>query len=193
MTRVFITLGSNINPEYNMQELPSARCRLLAVSPVYETAPVGKTDQPNFLNAAALIETDLTAAELKTQVLQVIERELGRVRSEDKNAPRTIDLDIALFGDQGLDVGPRHIPDPDIFKYPHIAVPPTPTNEIWPRNSVTLRPARLYKRLPRACPEQGRRACQPGGWCVVLSLSKGVVSTLCPGPKHLQIRKGKRK
>jgi 7,8-dihydro-6-hydroxymethylpterin-pyrophosphokinase len=45
------------------------------------------------------------------------------VRSEDKNAPRTIDLDIALFGQQVLDVGPRHIPDPDIYKYPHIAVP----------------------------------------------------------------------
>jgi 2-amino-4-hydroxy-6-hydroxymethyldihydropteridine diphosphokinase len=129
MTRAFIALGSNINPEYNMREAvqrlaePSARCRLLAVSPVYETAPVGKTDQPNFLNAAALIETDLTAAELKTQVLQIIERELGRVRTEDKNAPRTIDLDIALFDDQVLDVGSRHIPDPDISKYPHIAVP----------------------------------------------------------------------
>jgi 2-amino-4-hydroxy-6-hydroxymethyldihydropteridine diphosphokinase len=98
---------------------PSARCRLLAVSPVYETAPVGKTDQPNFLNAAALIETDLTAAELKTQVLQVIEQELGRVRSEDKNAPRTIDLGIALFGEQSLDVGPRHIPEPEIFSNTH--------------------------------------------------------------------------
>ena len=130
MTRVFIALGSNINPEYNMREAVqrlASRCRLLAVSPVYETAPVGKTDQPNFLNAAALIETDLTAAELKTQVLQVIEQELGRgatgARTEDKNAPRTIDLDIALFGEQVLDVGSRHIPDPEIFKYPHIAVP----------------------------------------------------------------------
>ena len=126
MNRVFIALGSNINSEYNMREAVrrlSLRCRLLAVSPVYETAPVGKTDQPNFLNAAVLIETDLTAAELKTQVLQAIEQKLGRVRTEDKNAPRTIDLDIALFGDQVLDAGPRHIPDPDISKYPHIAVP----------------------------------------------------------------------
>jgi 2-amino-4-hydroxy-6-hydroxymethyldihydropteridine diphosphokinase len=126
MERVFIALGSNINSEYNLREAVrrlSLRCRLLAISPVYETAPVGKTDQPHFLNAAALIETGLTAAELKTQVLQVIEQELGRVRTGDKNAPRTIDLDIALFGDQVLDVGPRHIPDPDISTYPHIAVP----------------------------------------------------------------------
>ena len=126
MTRVFIALGSNIEPEYNMREAVrrlSLRCGLLAVSPVYETVPVGKTDQPNFLNAAALIETDLTAAELKAQVLQIIEQELGRVRTEDKNAPRTIDLDIALFDDQVLDLGQRHIPDPDILKYPHIALP----------------------------------------------------------------------
>jgi len=126
MTRVFIAMGSNINSEHNMREAVrrlSSRCQLLAVSPVYETAPVGKTDQPNFMNAAALIETDLSAAELKTHVLQVIEQELGRVRTADKNGPRTIDLDIALFGDQVLDVGPRHIPDPDIATYAHIAVP----------------------------------------------------------------------
>ena len=126
MKRVFIALGSNINSERNLREAVrrlSLHCRLLAVSPVYETAPVGKTDQPNFLNAAALIETDLTAAELKTNVLQVIEQELGRVRTEDKNAPRTIDLDISLFNEEVLDVEGRRIPDPDILRYPHIAVP----------------------------------------------------------------------
>ena len=126
MTRVLITLGSNINPEYNMCEAVrrlSLHCRLLAVSPVYETVPVGKTDQPNFLNAAALIETSLSATELKTRVLQVIEQELGRVRTHDKNAPRTIDLDIALFGDRVLDLGQRHVSDPDILRYPHVAVP----------------------------------------------------------------------
>jgi len=143
MTRVFIAVGSNINPEYNIREAVqrlASRCRVLAVSPVYETAPVGKTDQPNFLNAAALIETDLTAAELKTQVLQVIERELGRVRTEELNAPRTIDLDIALFGDQVLDVRSRHIPDPDISKYPHIAVPlaDLAPQQLHPETSQTL-------------------------------------------------------
>jgi len=126
MTRVFIALGSNINSEYNLREAVrrlSSRCQLLAVSPVYETPPVGQTNQPNFLNAAALVETDLTAAELKARVLQVIEQELGRVRTADKNGPRTIDLDIALFGDQILDVGSRHVPDPDIATYTHVAVP----------------------------------------------------------------------
>ena len=136
MNRVFISMGSNIDGERNLREAVrrlSSRCRLLAVSPVYETAPadrageVGRANQvgraDNFLNAAALIETDLTAAELKTTVLQDIEQELGRVRTEDKYAPRTIDLDISLFNDQVFDVGQRHIPDPEIAKYPHIAVP----------------------------------------------------------------------
>jgi 2-amino-4-hydroxy-6-hydroxymethyldihydropteridine diphosphokinase len=126
MSRVFVALGSNIDGERNLREAVrrlALYCRLLAVSPVYETAPIGTTDQPNFLNAAALIETDLTAAELKTQVLQRIEQELGRVRTADKNAARTIDLDIALFDDQVFQLGQRRIPDPDILKYAHVAVP----------------------------------------------------------------------
>jgi 2-amino-4-hydroxy-6-hydroxymethyldihydropteridine diphosphokinase len=126
VNRVFVALGSNINSEDNMREAVRRlawRCRLVAVSPVYETAPVGNNQQPNFLNGAALIETELTAAELKARVLRVIEQDMGRVRTEDKNTPRTIDLDIALFDDQVLDLGPRHVPDPDILRYPHIAVP----------------------------------------------------------------------
>lgn len=126
MTRVFIALGSNIDPERNLPEAVrrlAARCELLAVSPVYETAPVGKTDQPNFLNAAALIDTDRAAEVLKAQVLRAIEAELGRVRTEDKNAPRTIDLDIALYGDQVLDTGTLRVPDPDIRRHAHVAVP----------------------------------------------------------------------
>ncbi len=124
--RSFISMGSNIDSEANLREAVqrlAQYCTLLAVSSVYETAPVGKIDQPAFLNAAALIETPLTAAQLKTDVLEAIEQELGRVRTDDKNAPRTIDLDIALFDDQILDIGSRHIPDPDILKYPYVAVP----------------------------------------------------------------------
>ena len=123
--RVFVSLGSNIDSERNMHgavQRLAQHCAVLAVSPVYETAPVGKTDQASFLNAAVLIETSWTTAELK-EVLQAIEREMGRVRTEDKNAPRTIDLDISLFDDEISDLAGRHIPDPEIQRYPHIAVP----------------------------------------------------------------------
>jgi dihydroneopterin aldolase/2-amino-4-hydroxy-6-hydroxymethyldihydropteridine diphosphokinase len=124
--RAFISLGSNIEPEQNLREAVarlSSRCRLLAVSRVYETAPVGKTDQPNFLNAAAELETELEAAQLKEQVLKQIEQELGRVRTQNRNAPRTIDLDISLFNDQVLRVGRRHIPDPEILERAYLAWP----------------------------------------------------------------------
>jgi 2-amino-4-hydroxy-6-hydroxymethyldihydropteridine diphosphokinase len=126
VSHVVIALGSNIAPGANLREAVqrlAARVHLIAVSPVYETKPVGKTDQPNFLNAAALIETQRGAAELKDQVLSEIEQELGRTRTADKNAPRTIDLDITLYGDQVFDYGGRHIPDPDLLAYPHVAVP----------------------------------------------------------------------
>ena len=126
MNRVLISLGSNIEPENNLREAVrrlAMRCRLLAVSPVYETEPVGTTDQANFLNAAVLIETDLTPGELKMEVLRSIEDELGRHRTADKNAPRAIDLDISLYNEEVFELGNRHIPDPEISKYPHIAVP----------------------------------------------------------------------
>jgi len=126
MTCVFITLGSNIDSEANMRlavRKLAERCTLLAVSPVYETAPVGTVDQPNFLNAAALIETELPANALKWDVLRAIEAELGRVRKPDKNAPRTIDLDVALFGREVLEVNGGHIPDPDIGKHAHVTFP----------------------------------------------------------------------
>lgn len=124
--RAFITLGSNIDPAANLQAAVTMlreQVVVVAVSPVYRTAPVGKTDQPAFLNAAVLAETPLSAPGLKSLILQPIENALGRVRGADKNAPRTIDLDIALFNYDVLDLGTRRIPDPDLPMYAHIAVP----------------------------------------------------------------------
>ena len=126
MNRAYLSLGSNIEAEHNLVEAVlrlAERCRLVMASPVYETKPVGRTDQANFLNAAVLVETELEAAWLKREVLARIEDELGRVRSADKNAPRTIDLDISLWNEEILDLGSRHIPDPEIVRYPHIARP----------------------------------------------------------------------
>ena len=126
--RFLVTLGSNIDPVANLQaSVAQLRAHdavvVVAVSPVYETAPVGTVDQASFLNAAVLIETSLPPDALKSGVLQPIEHTLGRVRTEDKDAARTIDLDIALFNHEVLDLASRHIPDPDILKYPHVAVP----------------------------------------------------------------------
>jgi 2-amino-4-hydroxy-6-hydroxymethyldihydropteridine diphosphokinase len=121
----YLSLGSNIEPERNLaaavQRL-SQFGRVRAVSAVWETAPVGFRDQPNFLNVAVLLETALSAQALREQVIASIEEALGRVRAEDKNAPRTIDIDSMLFNRDVLQVGRRHIPDPEVLGRPFVAI-----------------------------------------------------------------------
>ena len=99
MHHIFIALGSNIDKEKSLPlaiRLLGEVCRITAISSIYETIPVGLLDQPNFFNAAVLIETELNAPQLKAGVLDTIERRLKRKRVADKNAPRTIDVDIVL-------------------------------------------------------------------------------------------------
>src|SRR5688572_15316221 len=72
-------------------------------SSAWETRAVG-SNGPNFLNACALFLTNLGAYDLKEQTIRQIEAELGRVRTADKNSPRTIDIDIALFDDSPLNL-----------------------------------------------------------------------------------------
>jgi len=122
----YLSLGSNIEPESNLAYALGLLARageLRAVSRVYETAPVGMADQPNFLNAAALLGTPLPAAELKRLELARIERELKRERTANQNARRTIDVDISLFNHDILTLGHRAIPDPAILTTAHVAVP----------------------------------------------------------------------
>ncbi len=131
MNQVVIALGSNIEKERNLPraiELLREMCEMTAVSPIYATEPVGLLNQPNFWNAAVLIQTELTASQIKQQIIGTIETKLKRVRQADKNAPRTIDADIVLFNDavfeyDGGDGRSRRIPDPDLSKFAHVAVP----------------------------------------------------------------------
>jgi 2-amino-4-hydroxy-6-hydroxymethyldihydropteridine diphosphokinase len=131
MNQAIIVLGSNIDKEKNLPDavrVLGRLCAVAAVSSVYETVPVGLTDQPNFFNAAVLIETELDALQLKEKILSRVERRLQRQRTADKNAPRTIDADIILFNDAIFDYGRageccHHIPDPDLLQYPHVTVP----------------------------------------------------------------------
>ena len=129
--QVVIALGSNIDKEVNLPKaihLLSEMCDVVAVASIYETVPVGLLEQPNFWNTAVILRSPLSAAEIKRKYLSEIERQLKRVRQADPNAPRTIDLDIVLFNDAVLDyVGEdgryRHIPEKDLLKFPHVAVP----------------------------------------------------------------------
>lgn len=88
----------------------AAQSSVLAVASVIETAPVGKVDQPAFLNTALLLRTTLEPLQL-LDVCQSIERSLGRDRSaQERWGPRTIDLDILLYGDQVLHLPGLHVP-----------------------------------------------------------------------------------
>ena len=101
--QAFIALGSNLeNPVVQLQyafgeleQLPETR--LLSRSSLYRSAPVGRLDQPDFINAVACIETRLAPLTL-LQALLAIEQRHGRIR-ESLNAPRTLDLDILLYDD----------------------------------------------------------------------------------------------
>ena len=126
MNRAYLSLGSSLDKERNLRagvELLAEHGRVLAVSSAYETAPIGNPDDPTFLNAALILETPLEPQALKETVLRAVEDRLGRQRTSDPNASRTFDADISLFNDEILDVGRRHIPDPEILLYAHIAVP----------------------------------------------------------------------
>jgi 2-amino-4-hydroxy-6-hydroxymethyldihydropteridine diphosphokinase len=124
--RVYLTLGSNVEPADN---LPAGLALLrphglAAVSGVYETAPIGTGDGRPFLNAAVLLVTDTSPEEFKVAVCRRIEAQLGRIRRpDDKFAPRTIDLDIALWDDIVRKVLGSPVPDPDIVRHLHVARP----------------------------------------------------------------------
>ncbi len=74
------------------------RLHVVGVSRVFETRPVGAPDAPMFLNAAVEVDCPLSPRELKFELLRPLERSLGRVRTADRNAPRTVDVDISIFG-----------------------------------------------------------------------------------------------
>jgi 2-amino-4-hydroxy-6-hydroxymethyldihydropteridine diphosphokinase len=123
--RAFISLGSNITPEKYLplaiQQLHSLG-EILGTSCVYQNPPVGRPEQADFLNAAALVETTLSAIEIRNH-LRKVEANLGRVRTEDKFAARTIDLDLCLLGDMILDRPEITLPDPDLLSRGHLAIP----------------------------------------------------------------------
>lgn len=112
-----LLLGSNIRPAVHLpQALEHLRRRLtvVACSSVWHTPPVG-TAGPPFYNAAVAVRTALSPQALKRRVLRPIEAALGRVRSADRYAPRTMDIDLVVYAGQ--------VVDPEVWRYAHIAVP----------------------------------------------------------------------
>jgi len=124
MAIVYVSIGSNLGDREKycqtamekVKKLPGTK--LLKASSLIETNPVGKTDQPQFINGVMKIETKLSPHEL-LKALQKIENDLGRMRSE-KWGPRTIDLDILLYDDLKVKEKNLTLPHPEINNRPFI-------------------------------------------------------------------------
>jgi 2-amino-4-hydroxy-6-hydroxymethyldihydropteridine diphosphokinase len=118
VTRAYVGLGSNLGDrEETLRralELLAEQVDVVAVSTLRDTDPVGMVDQPRFLNGAALVETELPPREL-LGVLLGIERELGRERLE-RWGPRTIDLDLLLFGAEAVSEPGLRVPHPRLHE-----------------------------------------------------------------------------
>ncbi|MEW6403994.1 MAG: 2-amino-4-hydroxy-6-hydroxymethyldihydropteridine diphosphokinase [Chloroflexota bacterium] len=115
--QAYLSIGSNIQPEIHLPkviQLLGNYGTVKRVSSVWQSHAVG-SDGPDFLNLCVLFTTILQPYDLKEQIIRPIEAELGRVRYVDKNAPRTIDLDIVLFDEKPLNV--------DFWDYAFVVVP----------------------------------------------------------------------
>src|SRR5256712_10390091 len=147
MTRAYLGLGSNqgdrvalLNAALERLEA-SGRVRVTKRSSLYETAPVGLTEQPRFVNLAAEVETDLDPLDLLELVLAA-ERDLGRVRTK-RWGPRTVDIDIILYDDLQIDTPALTIPHPHMIRRRFVLEP-----------LLELAPAPASpdgRRLPRLC------------------------------------------
>ena len=105
VNRAVIGLGSNINAEENIRRAKEAiagEFMLIKSSSFVETEPVGFKEQDRFINGALLIETELNATRLESR-LKVLETELGRVKTDNKYDPRSIDLDILVWNGEVVD------------------------------------------------------------------------------------------
>ncbi len=127
MSLAYLSMGSNVGDrlEYlraaldRLSELDNVR--LEAVSPVYETEPVGFRDQPDFLNLAVRIDTSLSPEDLLSG-LQRIEKDLGRIRTR-RFGPRTIDIDILLFENQEREDERLILPHPRMNQRAFVLIP----------------------------------------------------------------------
>ena len=115
MTLAYVGLGSNLGDrETNIRDA-AGLVGATRLSAIVETEPWGYRDQPLFLNAVAELDTDLGPRPLLGRLLEV-EQQLGRVRTGPRYGPRTIDLDLLLFGDVRLAEPGLEIPHPRLHE-----------------------------------------------------------------------------
>jgi len=158
-TRVAIGLGSNIGDRKDHLRAATEAMGFLGdvvrVSSWYETDPVGGPDQPAYLNAVVVLDTELSARELLNGLL-AIERHRGRERAE-KWGPRTLDLDILVYGRQQIDEDGLTIPHPEMPRRRFVL---QPLLEAWP--GVAMPDGTLIEEfLPAVMDQQVTRLGRP--------------------------------
>ena len=127
MTVAFVGLGANLGePEGQVRQALGAldaipHTRVVKSSSLYRSEPMGHADQPHFVNAVAQLQTGLPAERLLAE-LHAIETRQGRVRSF-ANAPRTLDLDLLLFGDAVIDTPELKVPHPRMHQRAFVLLP----------------------------------------------------------------------
>jgi 2-amino-4-hydroxy-6-hydroxymethyldihydropteridine diphosphokinase len=128
MPRAYVGLGANLGEREGALRAALAALdetegvEVAAVSTFRETDPVDYLDQPRFLNAAAALETTLAPRELLDALLEV-ERSLGRTREGPRFGPRTIDLDLLLYGDEPFDEPGLTVPHPRLHERAFVLEP----------------------------------------------------------------------
>ena len=116
MTRAYVGLGSNLGDREQAIRSAADAIGATRLSTIRETEPWGYADQPNFLNAVADVETELGPRELLDALLDV-EQRLGRERgTAPRYGPRTIDLDLLLYGDETVDEPGLTVPHPHLHE-----------------------------------------------------------------------------
>jgi 2-amino-4-hydroxy-6-hydroxymethyldihydropteridine diphosphokinase len=121
--RAYLGLGANLGDRWAaLRQAVASLPDVVAVSPVYETAPVGgPVGQPPYLNAVVALDTALTPRQL-LEVAHRLEQEAGRVRAE-RWGPRTLDVDVLLVGDLVVDEPDLQVPHPRLWERPFVLVP----------------------------------------------------------------------
>jgi len=126
VTEVFVAIGSNVEPEKHLRAALiglAERFGVLRLSRVYRNQPIG-FDGDDFLNMVAAFDTDLSVPDLESS-LAGIEADNGREPGGQKFGPRTLDLDLLLYGDQVSDEGRHRIPRDEITRYAFVLRPLT--------------------------------------------------------------------
>jgi 2-amino-4-hydroxy-6-hydroxymethyldihydropteridine diphosphokinase len=139
----FVAIGSNIEPHENIPRAVSALracCNVVASSTFYKTIPVGRPRDPEYRNGAVHVRTATPPAAFQYGDLRGIERDLGRVRSDDRYAARTIDLDLIIHGDSSGTFDGLTLPALDLFERDFVAIP---VAELMPGFEMPGEPATL--------------------------------------------------